>query len=254
MKKILLSMSLSLAVISLTACVPFSFNEFQHKESPASSSSSDQEIEVINESDFKKLAQVEEKAVQDNEPADPKQKSHQLASAPNGFSRTDGSGKALIDWRYYDIPNTWILDSSRTKDGQRDVTYEASSGDPQIYALLYTLNAYDKSPFDGGKHYADSDLDTILEQDQQKFNYKTTVTIRDKTWHVGLTNSKKDKFAQLTFYYMENTGSFSDSILVGSLVFPLNSDASDFDEKLNTNIGYLKNILEQVTHKVEAQQ
>lgn len=108
-------------------------------------------------------------------------------------------------------------------------------------------------PFNGGEHYQESDLDENLEQDQQKFDYKTTVTIKDKTWHVGLTNSEKNNSAQLTFYYLENTGSFSDSILVGSLVFPLDSDANDAKEKIESNVAYLKNILEQVTHKVEAQ-
>ena len=119
--------------------------------------------------------------------------------------------------------------------------------------MLYTLNAYDKSPFNGGEHYQESDLDDILEQDQQKFDYKTTVTIKDKTWHVGLTNSEKNNSAQLTFYYLENTGSFSDSILVGSLVFPLDSDASDAKEKIESSVAYLQNIIEQVTRKAEAQ-
>lgn len=252
-KRLFLFLSLVASLFILTACLPFPFNKLHSKESSSSSSSTSQEDKAISQSEFKKLAKVEEKAVKDKEPADPKQKGHQLSSAQNGFSKMDGSGKELVDWRYYDVPESWTVDSSRTKDERRDVTYEANSSDSQIYALLYTLNAYDKSPFNGGEHYQESDLDENLEQDQQKFDYKTTVTIKDKTWYFGLTNSEKNNSAQLTFYYLENTGSFSDSILVGSLVFPLDSDANDAREKIESNVAYLKNILEQVTHKVEAQ-
>ena len=73
-KRLFLFLSLVASLFILTACLPFPFNKLHSKESSSSSSSTSQEDKAISQSEFKKLAKVEEKAVKDKEPADPKQK------------------------------------------------------------------------------------------------------------------------------------------------------------------------------------
>ncbi|MGT2742299.1 hypothetical protein [Streptococcus plurextorum] len=170
-----------------------------------------------------------------------------LAPADNGIVQTDLQGNPIIHYRDYIYPSTWELYQSRIPDA--DIDYIAYGQHIQPIVQLYTLDAYEQSPLDGGEIHDIENLNEVMTRDGQYFQAITNIQIDDQEWYVGYEEKENNNTAKLTFYRLENTGNFDDSILVGAIIFPISAEGRDLESDLHTTIGYLKTVLYQLSKK-----
>lgn len=237
MKKILTFLVTGLVL--LTACAS------QSSTRPPSSNVEQSETGTggLTEKEFKKFAEAPLQPIDGKESTEAK-----LAPANNGVLKTSVDGTEQIDFRTYQVPNNWMV-HPRTQDAERDVVYIANNDDLDYIIMLYPLNAYAESPLDGGDYLSNTEVISALQADGQNFIYQASTKIGDQTWGVGYQEAPENHISAVTFYLLENTGNFDDSLWVGNVLFPYNiKDLAEDMEPLEL-IGQVKTILEQISQR-----
>lgn len=87
----------------------------------------------------------------------------------------------------------------------------------------------------------------VLKEDGQNFIYETTAKIGKQTWQVGYQESTENNISALTFYRLENTGNFDDSLWVANVLFAYNIKELVEDTEPKELFGQVKMILEQIS-------
>lgn len=251
MKKILLLMGLSSLILS--ACGK------ANTDSSSSSSTSTSELpSALSALEEKKdptvetlhyLANAERQVINPTPPADESQKGHKIYAANNGVAETNEAGEIKENFRYYDLPANWTLNTENTEDETVAAVYDVTDGLSRFMVQLYNLNAFNKSPLEEGRNMTPEELEVRMTETNHVFSEKTTATIEGQEWQVGQALMVEQKMARITFYRMESTGAYDDSVVVGSIYYPLDSEGDLKRESLSTAIGQLKDVLYQISKK-----
>lgn len=80
------------------------------------------------------------------------------------------------------------------------------------------------------------ELEARMVETNHSFNEKTVVTINGQEWRVGRQLLTDQKLARLTFYRMESTAAYDDSVVVGSIYYSL--DPGTDKDRTNLKKGY----------------
>ena len=75
------------------------------------------------------------------------------------------------------------------------------------------------------------------------------MTIAGQEWQVGRQILSDQKLARLTFYRMESTGSYDDSVVVGAIYYSLDPGLDTDRTLLKKAIGQLKDVVYQISKK-----
>lgn len=196
--------------------------------------------------DFQKLAEAQPLTIQT------KKEQAKLYSATNGVVKTVGLGDSAeeeVSYRLYQVPESWQLDQVKQEIRPTDYTYRALEGGMAFGVQLYTLDTYRASPLSGGEVMKKDELAQRLKADGQNFIQETSISIDHQEWQVGYEEKPKNNAAKITFYRLENTGNFDDSVIVGAVIYPLSVDKSNHEEAVTTTVSQLKTILQQVAGK-----
>ncbi|MBM7315583.1 glucose-6-phosphate isomerase [Streptococcus suis] len=198
---------------------------------------------------FDVLANAEYQVVNENPPADETQKVHKLLSANNWVAEKDENGEIIYHYRYYDVPASWTISQENTEDETLAAVYDVKDGQNQFIIQLYTLNAFQASPLDGGTIMTDDQWAARMTETNHTFTETGTVTIQGQEWKVGRQILADKKMGRITFYRLENTGGYDDSVVVGTVVYPLEAVYDSDRAVLKKTIGQLKDVLYQVSKK-----
>lgn len=199
---------------------------------------------------LQKIAEVEPRAIETSK------EQAKLYSAKNGVMRTRGQGDVTeeeVSYRLYQVSDSWELD--QVAGGAQPVTYvyKASESGLTCGVQLYTLDAYQTSPISGGEIMTKEELAQRLKTDGQNFIQETSVSINDQEWQVGYEVRSEKNIAQVTFYRLENTGNFDDSVIVGSVIYPLTSENINQEAAVTTTVSKLKTVLYQLAANRQAE-
>lgn len=195
------------------------------------------------------LANVEKIVVNPNPPAEESKKAHKMHAANNGVAEHDENGNVKEYFRYYDVPASWTIDKDNTKDETYVAVYDVQEGNSNALVQLYNINAFNKSPLEEGRNMTPEELEGRMVETDHAFTEQTVVTIDGQEWHVGRQIMAERKMARLTFYRMESTGSYDDSVVVGSIYYPLNPGVDQDRTDLKKTIGQLKDVVYQLSKK-----
>ncbi|MBF0787905.1 MULTISPECIES: hypothetical protein [unclassified Streptococcus] len=193
--------------------------------------------------EFQKLAEAEARAFETTK------EQEKLYSAKNGVMKTVGVGDGTeeeVSYRPYQIPDSWQPDQVDGGTQPMNYIYRVSENGLKMGVQLYTLNAYQTSPLSGGEIMKKEEVTQGLKADGQDFIQETSISINDQEWQVGYEVKPENKAAKITFYRLEDTGNFDDSVIVGSVVYPLSSEYLNQEETVMTTVSQLKTILYQV--------
>ncbi|NQG98092.1 glucose-6-phosphate isomerase [Streptococcus suis] len=252
MKKSLLVLGLS--SLLLVAC---GSNESSTDAKTTSSSSEalsttlpilEEKKDTTNET-FDALVNAEYQVVNANPPADESQKGHKLLSANNWVAEKDENGEIIYHYRYYDVPANWTINQENTEDETLAAVYDVKDGQNQFIVQLYMLNAFQASPLDGGTIMTDEQWAARMTETNHTFTENGTVTIQGQEWKVGRQILADKKMGRITFYRLENTGGYDDSVVVGTVVYPLEAVYDSDRAVLKKTIGQVKDVLYQVSKK-----
>lgn len=240
MKKKVLYLGIA-SLLCLSACAT--------KENSVTESSSTEASVALGASlvtgtiDFQKLAEAQPLAIK-------AAKEEKIYSATNGVAKTQGLGdnaEEVESYRLYQVPESWQLQQVRGPQ-PTDYTYIASEDDMTFGVQLYTLDAYLTSPLSGGQVMTKDELAQFLKGDGQNFSQETTISIKDQEWQVGYEEKGENNAAKITFYRLENTGNYDDSLIVGAVIYPLSADNPDHERAVSATVSQLKTILYQVAY------
>lgn len=195
------------------------------------------------------LANAETLVVNANPPVDESQKPYKLHAANNGVAEKDENGNIKEFFRYYDIPATWTVSTENTANDNVSAVYDVKEDSSNYIVQLYNLNAFDKSPLEEGRNMTPEELEARMLETNHAFVEKTIVTINGQEWNVGRQILKEQKMMRLSFYRMESTGAYDDSVVVGSLYYSLDPGLDKDRANLKKTIGYLKDIVYQLSKK-----
>ncbi|MYN69127.1 glucose-6-phosphate isomerase [Streptococcus suis] len=252
MKKSLVLMGL--LSLFLTACG----GKEQTSSSQQSSSSGEefsatlpilQEKEDTSNEKLDVLANAETIVVNPNPPADETQKGHKIHAANNGVAEQDENGNIKEYFRYYDVPSTWTMNVENTEDETLMAVYDVKEGASTFMVQFYTINAFNQSPLEDGRNMTMDELAERMKETNHDFSEETVVTIAGQEWQVGRQILSDQKLARLTFYRMESTGSYDDSVVVGAVYYSLDAGLDKDRTLLKTTIGQLKDVVYQISKK-----
>ncbi|HFU3827022.1 TPA: glucose-6-phosphate isomerase [Streptococcus suis] len=252
MKKSLVLMGL--LSLFLTACG----GKEQTSSSQLSSSSGEefsatlpilQEKEDTSNEKLDVLANAETNVVNPNPPADETQKAHKIHAANNGVAEQDENGNIKEYFRYYDVPSTWTINVENTEDETLMAVYDVKEGANTFMVQLYTINAFNQSPLEDGRNMTMDELAERMKETNHDFLEDTVVTIAGQEWQVGRQILSDQKLARLTFYRMESTGSYDDSVVVGAIYYSLDPGLDTDRTLLKKAIGQLKDVVYQISKK-----
>ncbi|MDG3131667.1 glucose-6-phosphate isomerase [Streptococcus suis] len=195
------------------------------------------------------LANAETLVVNANPPVDESQKPYKLHAANNGVAEKDENGNIKEFFRYYDIPTTWKVSTENTANDNVSAVYDVKEDSSNYIVQLYNLNAFDKSPLEEGRNMTPEELEARMLETNHAFVEKTIVTINGQEWNIGRQILKEQKMMRLSFYRMESTGAYDDSVVVGSLYYSLDPGLDKDRANLKKTIGYLKDIVYQLSKK-----
>lgn len=195
------------------------------------------------------LISAEPVAANPNPPADESQKAHKIHAASNWVAEKDEAGNVKEYFRYYDVPASWSINAENTTDETMAAVYDVKEGQSTFMVQLYMLNAFTVSPLENGVNMNDQELEARMLESQHTFVEKTTVTIEGQEWKVGRQLMTDQQMARITFYRMENTGSYDDSVVVGTIYYPLSSADDKDRSSLRLAIGQLKDVVYQLSKK-----
>ncbi|HFI0505520.1 TPA: glucose-6-phosphate isomerase [Streptococcus suis] len=252
MKKSLVLMGL--LSLFLTACG----GKEQTSSSQQSSSSGEefsatlpilQEKEDTSNEKLDVLANAETNVVNPNPPADETQKAHKIHAANNGVAEQDENGNIKEYFRYYDVPSTWTINVENTEDGTLMAVYDVKEGASTFMVQLYTINAFNQSPLEDGRNMTMDELAERMKETNHDFSEDTVVMIAGQEWQVGRQILSDQKLARLTFYRMESTGAYDDSVVVGAIYYSLDPGLDTDRTLLKKAIGQLKDVVYQISKK-----
>ncbi|HFI0840656.1 TPA: glucose-6-phosphate isomerase [Streptococcus suis] len=195
------------------------------------------------------LANAETVVVNPNPPADETQKGHKIHAANNGVAEKDENGNIKEYYRYYDIPSNWTLNAENTEDETYVAVYDVKDGSSNFMVQLYNINAFNKSPLEEGRNMTPEELAARMKETNHDFSEQTIVQIAGQEWQVGRQIMKDQKLARLTFYRMESTGSYDDSVVVGAIYYSLDPGLDKDRTLLKKAIGQLKDVVYQISKK-----
>lgn len=208
-----------------------------------------QEKQDTTNEQFNVLANAEKVTVNPNPPADPSQKGHKMHAANNGVAERDENGNTKEYFRYYDVPASWTINTENTQDETQAAVYDVKEGTSNFIVQLYNINSFDKSPLEEGRNMTPEELEARMVETDHAFTEKTMVTIDGQEWNVGRQILSDRKMARLTFYRMETTNSYDDSVVVGSIYYSLDPGQDKTRANLKTAIGQLKDVVYQIAKK-----
>lgn len=182
-------------------------------------------------------------------PADETQKGHKMHAANNGVAEKDEAGNIKEYFRYYDVPATWTINAENTEDETIAAVYDVKEGGNQFLIQLYNLNAFNKSPLEEGRNMTPEELEARMAETNHSFVEKTIVTINGQEWQVGRQILKNQNMGRISFYRMESTGAYDDSVVVGSVYYTLKTETDPDRKSLQIVIGQLKDVLYQMSKK-----
>lgn len=251
MKKTLLL--LGLASLVLTACGKSDSKKQEANETKESSvpttlpileekTNPDQDI-------LSHLMSVERLLVNPTPPEDETPKGHKIFAANNWVAEKDETGAIIEHYRWYDVPENWTLDTENTSDETLSAVYNVKVGEANFIVQLYLLNAFAKSPLEEGGIMTEEELSARMVESNHHFTEQLTITIEGQEWRVGREFLTDRKMGRITLYRMENTSSYDDSVVVGTLYYPLDATADSKREALRQTIGYLKDVVYQIAKK-----
>ncbi|MBF0777334.1 hypothetical protein [Streptococcus cuniculi] len=245
MKKRVLYLGL-VALFCLSACGAKEKSEVTPPVTKTSTEASSQS--ATGAIDFQKLAEVQPLPIQT------KKEQAKLYSATNGVVKNVGLGDSEeVSYRLYQVPEVWQIDHVKQETRPTDYTYRAFEGGLSFGVQLYTLDVYMTSPLSGGEVMKKDELAQRLKADGQNFIQETSISIGDQEWKVGYEEKPENNAAKITFYRLENTGNFDDSLIVGAVIYPLSVKSSNHEEAVTTTVSQLKTILHQVAGKRETE-
>lgn len=252
MKKLLVLLSLS--SLLLAACGEQAKENSQQTTSPSGEEFSTtlpilQEKEDTTNETLNVLANAEVLAVNPNPPADETQKAHKIHAANNGVAERDENGNIKEYFRYYDIPSNWTLNTDNTEDETLMAVYDVKEGASNFMVQIYNINAYNKSPLEEGRNMTPEELPARMAETNHDFAEQTVTTIAGQEWNVGRQIMKDQKLARLTFYRMESTASYDDSVVVGTVYYSLDPGLDKDRALLKKTIGNLKDVVYQIAKK-----
>lgn len=182
-------------------------------------------------------------------PADETQKGHKIHAANNGVAEKDEAGNIKEYFRYYDVPVNWTINAENTEDETVAAVYDVKVDSSNFMVQLYNINAFNKSPLEEGRNMTPEELEARMAETNHSFVEKTIVTINGQEWQVGRQIMKDQKMARITFYRMESTGAYDDSVVVGSIYYSLDPGLDKDRTNLKKTIGELKDVLYNISKK-----
>lgn len=198
---------------------------------------------------FNVLVNVPVVAVNDNPPADETQKGHKIHAANNGVAERDENGNIKENWRYYDVPANWTINKENTEDETLAAVYDVKEGANNYMVQLYNINAFNKSPLEEGVNMNEEELAARMAETNHNFIEQSVVIINDQEWKAGRQIMNDQKMARLTFYRMESTGEYDDSVVVGSIYYSLDPGLDKDRTALKKAIGQLKDVVYSLSKK-----
>ncbi|HFI0231905.1 TPA: glucose-6-phosphate isomerase [Streptococcus suis] len=195
------------------------------------------------------LANAPVVVVNANPPSDPAQKGHKIHAANNGVAEKDEAGNIKEYFRYYDVPATWTINAENTEDETIAAVYDVKTNSSNFMVQLYNINAFNTSPLEEGRNMTPEELEARMAETNHSFIEKTIVTINNQEWQVGRQIMKDQKMARITFYRMESTGAYDDSVVVGSIYYSLDPGMDKDRTNLKKTIGELKDVLYNISKK-----
>lgn len=195
------------------------------------------------------LANAPVVVVNANPPADQAQKGYKIYAANNGVAEKDEAGNIKENFRYYDTPATWTINAENTEDETLAAVYDVKADSSNFMVQLYNINAFNKSPLEEGRNMTPEELEARMAETNHSFVETTVVTINDQEWQVGRQIMKDQKMARITFYRMESTGAYDDSVVVGSIYYSLDPGMDKDRTNLKKTIGELKDVLYNISKK-----
>ncbi|HEL2402783.1 TPA: glucose-6-phosphate isomerase [Streptococcus suis] len=195
------------------------------------------------------LANAPVVVVNANPPADETQKGHKIHAANNGVAEKDEAGNIKENFRYYDVPTNWTINTENTEDETVAAVYDVKVDSSNFMVQLYNINAFNKSPLEEGRNMTPEELEARMAETNHSFIEKTIVTINNQEWQVGRQIMKDQKMARITFYRMESTGAYDDSVVVGSIYYSLDPGLDKDRTNLKKTIGELKDVLYNISKK-----
>ncbi|MBP0929188.1 glucose-6-phosphate isomerase [Streptococcus suis] len=208
-----------------------------------------QEKQDTTNEQFNVLANAEVVAVNSTPPADETQKGHKIYAANNGVAEKDENGNIKEYFRYYNVPSTWTINAENTKDETVAAVYDVKEGGSNYMVQLYNINAFNQSPLEDGRNMTPEELEARMVETNHSFNEKTVVTINGQEWRVGRQLLTDQKLARLTFYRMESTAAYDDSVVVGSIYYSLDPGTDKDRTNLKKVIGQVKDVVYQIAKK-----
>lgn len=204
--------------------------------------------DTINES-MNVLANAPVVVVNANPPADETQKGHKIHAANNGVAEKDEAGNIKENFRYYDVPTNWTINTENTEDETVAAVYDVKVDSSNFMVQLYNINAFNKSPLEEGRNMTPEELEVRMDETNHSFIEKTIVTINGQEWQVGRQLMTDKKMGRITFYRMESTGAYDDSVVVGSVYYSLDPGLDKDRTNLKQTIGQLKDVLYNISKK-----
>lgn len=195
------------------------------------------------------LANAPVVVVNANPPADPAQKGHKIHAANNGVAEKDEAGNIKEYFRYYDVPATWTINAENTEDETIAAVYDVKTNSSNFMVQLYNINAFNTSPLEEGRNMTPEEQEARMAETNHSFIEKTIVTFNGQEWQVGRQIMKDKKMARITFYRMESTGAYDDSVVVGSIYYSLDPGMDKDRTNLKKTIGELKDVLYNISKK-----
>ncbi|MEI4369490.1 glucose-6-phosphate isomerase [Streptococcus suis] len=213
-----------------------------------------QEKQDTTNEQFNVLANAELIAVNSTQPADETQKGHKIYAANNGVAEKDENGNIKEYFRYYDVPSTWTINAENTQDETVAAVYDVKEGGSNYMVQLYNINAFNQSPLEDGRNMTPEELEARMLETNHSFSEKTVVTINGQEWQVGRQLLTDQKLARLTFYRMESTAAYDDSVVVGSIYYSLDPGTDKDRTNLKKVIGQVKDVVYQIAKNNQGRQ
>lgn len=236
------------ALLCLSACGEKGSSSTSSSVTEASLDLNSQLVPKSGTIDFQKLVEAAPRAIQTNKAQE------KLYSAKNGVIKTVGAGDSEeVTYRLYQVPDTWQLEGVNSETQPRDAVYRSFEGGLAFGVQVYSLDVYLTSPLSGGEVMKQEELAQRLKADGQNFIQESTVAIEDQEWRVGYEVNPDNNAAKITFYRLEDTGNYDDSVIVGAIIYPLSSEGLGYEEAVLTTVSQLKTILHQLAGQRETE-
>lgn len=189
------------------------------KNNPQDKESALDQTEILQDEEISTNVPTLDELVK-NKPSDPSKftSEHILLTSMNGISKIVGIGpdaKEMVGYKTYKVPENWI-DTGRTDDSEVDVIWELPESELGMgFVELYMLPGYVGDPIEGGEHLKNENLKSLLQADKVHLDDTQEIEIDGEKWYIGTEYNKIGNSFRTVLYRLENTGNFSDSVIIG---------------------------------------